>query len=320
MPFGAPWSGVGKGSGCINGKTGVVYADWGGRPFFFKFVNSAESIVEFYYDTLRVTDVHMKCARYLELVALCLSDGGIGFSSDTMYIHFTNSSEILLDLFRDEIRRFSRAKIHEQRKPRGTTLRVFDKQLVSSLLEISPSYRTRPCNHFPLCPVYSQPNRDRFGFHNHFIFKSQVFAEITVPEELVPTQNDKAQFMKIYSSCDGYPSIFPRQQSWSAVERMVAVVCHHPRLKQRLHEILSDLDVPHRIKQYSLEMRSQEAISRFKERIGFVEGVTMTGNSRYWRSYQKNEVLDIIQKSYGVRFDSRNRSEIIARLKKLSRI
>jgi hypothetical protein len=262
----------------------------------------------------------MKRAKFLELVAFCLSDGGIGFSSDSMYIHFTNSSDVLLNLFRGEIRKLSKAKIHEQQKPRGTTLRVFDKKLIRNLLTISSSYRTRPCNNFPICPVYKEPNQENFGYHRHFTHGGLVFAEVTIPEDLFQTHRDKTRFMQIYASCDGYPSIFPRQHSWSAVERIVGIVCHHPRLKQRLHEILSELGVPHRIKPYSLEMRSQEAISSFKEKIGFIEGVIMTGNSRYWKSYHKNEVLDIIQKSFGVRFDSRSRFEVILRLKKISLI
>jgi hypothetical protein len=257
----------------------------------------------------------MKRASYLELVALCLSDGGIGFSSGTMYIHFTNSSDVLLRLFTNEIRKFSTAKIHKQHKPRGTTLRVFDKKLVRKLLTISPSYRTRPCNHFPICPVYRKPNHKGIGFHHHFSHQDTVFGEIKIPEDLFLTNEDKARFLRIYSSCDGYPSIFPRKHSWSAVERMVAIVCHHPSLKQRLKELLDDLRILHKSKQYSLVMRSKNAILKFKEKVGFVEGVMMTGNSRYWKSYQKNHMLEIIRKSYDTKFKTRNPSEIITLLK-----
>ena len=257
----------------------------------------------------------MKRARYLELVALCLSDGGIGFSSDTMYIHFTNSSDVLLRLFTQEIRKFSSAKIHKQRKPRGTTLRVFDKELVRTLLTISPSYRTRPCNHFPICPVYRNPNYEGIGSHHHFSHHSAVFAEVAIPEDLFPSNDDKARFLRIYSSCDGYPSIFPRKHSWSVVERIVAIVCHHPLLKQRLQELLDDVGIPYKSRQYSLVMRSRDAIMEFKEKVGFVEGVVMTGNSRYWKSYQKNKVLEIILKSYDLKFRTRNPSEIVSLLK-----
>lgn len=258
----------------------------------------------------------MKRTRYLELVALCLSDGGIGFSSSTMYIHFTSSSNVLLDFFKREIRKFSNAKIHVQHKPRGTTLRVYDKDLVQDLLAISPSYRTRPCNHFPKCPILKKKEKiPTYGIHEHLFHNGLVFAEVAIPEDLFRTQLDKARFMRIYTTCDGYPSIFPRKHSWSAVERMVAIVCHHPFLKKRLHEILFNLRIPHKIKPYSLVMRSQDAIRKFKEKIGFVDGVLMTGNSRYWRTYQKNEVLDIILKSYGIRFGSRNPVEIISQLK-----
>ena len=257
----------------------------------------------------------MKRASYLKLVALCLSDGGIGFSSNTMYIHFTNTSEVLLDLFKREIRKFSESKIHKQIKPRGITLRIFDKKLVRALLNISPSYRTRPCNHFPICPFLKKDRKYGFGNHKHFKQNGLIFAKTTVPEYLFQTLKDRATFMRIYASCDGYPSIFPRKSSWSAVERIVAIVCHHPILKTRLHEILVDLKIPHKTKPYAIEMRSKESITQFRKKIGFIDGVKMTGNSRYWKGVEKNKVLDKILKSYSMKFKSRDPDYIISELK-----
>ena len=259
----------------------------------------------------------MKCTRYLKLVSLCLSDGGIGYSSETSYIHFTNKSGVLLDLFKKEIRKFTSSKIHEQKKPRGTTLRVFDKSLIDELIKISPSFRTKPCNHFPICPYLKSDKINRRLEHPHIKSNGLVWSEIKIPENLFRNKKDKSEFLRIYISCDGYPSIFPRRDSWSAVERIVAIVCHHPMLKQRLSELLSDIQVPHTVKENSLEMRSKESIKKFKNQIGFVDGVKMTGNSRYWEGLPKNEVLDKIIKSYDTKFDSRYTSYVINKLKQL---
>lgn len=259
----------------------------------------------------------MKCTRYLKLVSLCLSDGGIGYSSETSYIHFTNKSSALLDLFKKEIRKFTSSKIHEQKKPRGITLRVFNKSLVDELIKISPSFRTKPCNHFPKCPYLKSGKINLRLKHPHVKFDGLTWSKIEIPEKLFRNKKDKSKFLKIYISCDGYPSIFPRKNSWSVVERIVAIVCHHPMLKQRLSKLLDDLKVPYTVKENSLEMRSKEAITKFKKEIGFVDGVEMTGNSKYWEGLTKNEVLDKIIKSYDTKFDSRDTFYIINKLKQL---
>lgn len=259
----------------------------------------------------------MKCTRYLKLVSLCLSDGGIGYSSETSYIHFTNKSSVLLDLFKKEIQKFSSSKIHEQKKPRGITLRVFDKNLVDELMKISPSFRTKSCDHFPVCPYLKNGKINLRHNHPHVRLNGLIWSEIKIPENLFLNKKGKSEFLKIYISCDGYPSIFPRKDSWSAVERIVAIVCHHPLLKQRLNQLLDDLKVPHTVKENSLEMRSKEAIEKFQKEIGFVDGVKMTGNSDYWEGTTKNEVLRKILKSYDVKFKSRYPSYVINQLKKL---
>jgi len=256
----------------------------------------------------------MKCTRYLKLVSLCLSDGGIGFSSETKYLHFTNKSNVLLNMFKNEVRKFTSNKIHRQVKPRGITLRVFDRDLISELRKISPSFRTKPCNHFPICPVLKNNLQNE---HKHIKLNGTIWSEIKIPENLFRNKRDKSEFLKIYISCDGYPSIFPRKDSWSAVERIVAIVCHHPILKKRLSQLMTDLKIPHTIKENSLEMRSKDKIEKFKKKIGFVDGVKMTGNSKYWEGLTKNEVLNKIIKSYDIKFISRDASYIINKLKQL---
>jgi len=259
----------------------------------------------------------MKCTRYLKLVSLCLSDGGIGYSSETSYIHFTNKSRVLLDLFEKEIRKFTASKIHEQKKPRGITLRVFDKNLIDELIKISPSFRTKPCNHFPSCPYLKADKINLRLKHPHIESNGLIWSEVKIPENLFKNKKDKSEFLRIYASCDGYPSIFPRKDSWSAVERIVAIVCHHPMLKERLSKLLEDLKVPHTMKENSLEMRSKEAIEKFEKEIGFVDNVKMTGNSKYWEGIPKNEILRKILKSYEVKFESRDPNYVINQLKKL---
>ncbi|MBL7160394.1 MAG: hypothetical protein ISS93_00900 [Candidatus Aenigmarchaeota archaeon] len=247
----------------------------------------------------------MKRARYLRLVALCLSDGGVGFSSGTKYIHFTNQSPILLDLFKKEIRKFSNSKIHKQIKERGITLRVFDKNLVKNLLEISPNFRTKPVDHHPV-------NRK---IQEITTLNGIKYPKIRIPNDIFISKRDKSEFLRIYASCDGYPSIFPRKYSWSAVERIVAIVAQHPIIKKRISELLTEFDINHKIKMSGVFMRSREAIIKYKENIGFVDGVRMTGNSKFWKGVTKNKVLDIISKSYDIKFPSKDKSDVLRVLK-----
>ena len=62
-------------------------------------------------------------------------------------------------------------------------------------------------------------------------------------------------------------------------------------------------------------MRSREAIIKYKENIGFVDGVRMTGNSKFWKGVTKNKVLDIISKSYDIKFPSKDKSDVLRVLK-----
>lgn len=230
------------------------------------------------------------------LVALCLSDGGIGRSSGTRYIHFTNQSSALLNLFKKEIRRFSKAKIHEQIKERGITLRVFDKDLIKKMLDISPNFRTKSCSNFPKCSCSC--HKDKTKCKECIEIEGKMWPYAKIKKSFFKNEKQICNFLQVYASCDGYPSLFPRPRSWSKVERIVAIVCQHPLLKQQLSELLLRAGIEHKIKKDGLFMRSKSSIIKFKEKIGFYPGVQMTGNSKYWKGLTKNHVLTKIIKSY----------------------
>lgn len=230
------------------------------------------------------------------LVALCLSDGGIGRSSGTRYIHFTNQSDVLLNLFRKEIRKFSNAKIHKQHKKRGVTLRVFDKNLVNKMLQISPSFRTKACNSFPQCVCSCHEENKKC--HECINIGGKMWPHVKIKKDFFKDEKQIYEFLQVYASCDGYPSLFPRPKSWSKVERIVAIVSQHPLLKQQLSELLSKIKIDHKVKKDGLFMRSKSSITMFNEKIGFYPGVKMTGNSKYWKGLTKNKVLKFILESY----------------------
>ena len=238
----------------------------------------------------------MKRARFNSLVALCMSDGGIGRTAGTRYIHFTNKSNTLLSLFEKEIRKFSDAKIHKQQKERGITLRVFDKNLVSEMLKISPSFRTKACDNFPRCICECHKSKSKCKECIYIEGKKWPLARIK--KSFFKNKKQICSFLKIYASCDGYPSLFPRRDSWSKVERIVAIVSYHPLLKKQISSLLDKLGIEHKIKKDGLFMRSRSSIKKFKDQISFIPGVKMTGNSKYWQHLTKNQVLRIILDSY----------------------
>ncbi|MFH1591786.1 MAG: LAGLIDADG family homing endonuclease [Candidatus Woesearchaeota archaeon] len=238
----------------------------------------------------------METARLNLLVALCLSDGGIGRTAGTRYIHFTNQSDVLLNLFKREIRKFSKAKIHEQHKERGITLRVFDKNLVSKMLKISPSFRTKSCENFPKCICPCHKNND--ACHECVNINGRRWPHVKIHKSFFRNKKQICSFLQVYASCDGYASLFPRPRSWSKVERIVAIVCQHPFLKQQLSDLLTRIGIEHKIKKDGLFMRSKSSITLFKKKVGFYPGVKMTGNSKYWKGVTKNRVLGIILQSY----------------------
>jgi hypothetical protein len=219
-------------------------------------------------------------------------------------------------MFKNEIKKFSKSKIHKQAKERGITLRVFDKDLVTKLFEISTSYRTRPCNHHPVCPALKGKKHKPCKKCKPIKIKELLWPEIKLTKKFFRSKKSKIEFLKTYISCDGYATIFPRTNSWSKVERIIAIICYHPMLKKEISKFLKDLKIQHSIKEEGLFIRKETSIRRFSTLVGFLKGVKVSKNSKYWK-IEKSEILRKIIRSYHKKFSGTNKEEIIKEIKNL---
>jgi hypothetical protein len=83
--------------------------------------------------------------------------------------------------------------------------------------------------------------------------------------------------------------------------RNVYLACKHPVLVHQYADLLQGLGIENRVllKDWRVLIQGRIPITRFAEVIGFLPGVTIGANSRYWQGIAKSEVLKKLLESYG---------------------
>lgn len=113
-------------------------------------------------------------------------------------------------------------------------------------------------------------------------------------------------FLQTAFSCDGGVSLYPAYRKGSQggtqwLIRTVFLSCAHPKLRVDYLELLEFVGIRAREvpKDGKIKIENKVDIRLFAERIGFTPGVCVAGDSKFWRGYEKNEVLNLILNSYG---------------------
>jgi len=65
-----------------------------------------------------------------------------------------------------------------------------------------------------------------------------------------------------------------------------------------VQKLLSRFGIVSRIYGSDLVIKGFHEISKFRSFVGFIEGAKVTGKSKIWKGFEKNELLDILLKSY----------------------
>lgn len=145
-----------------------------------------------------------------------------------------------------------------------------------------------------------------FGTFRTLKFSDGTLPPTQLPVSLLYSSGHAGEFLQAAYSCDGGISLYPAYRSgpqggtqW--LIRTIFLACAHPRLRADYLSLLTALgikarDVPGDEK---IKIERERDIRLFAEKIGFVPGVSVTGNSRFWKGHEKNAVLDLAIKSYG---------------------
>lgn len=250
-----------------------------------------------YYPFNQVTNVNLDLCR---LVALLISDGGISpYGKTSWEIYFRNKSDSLNHLFRNSIHSLYGKIPRVHNRSDGTTQqRLRSKPVGNSLLHLTNTYRTLPCLTHPICGKYRHRRTPCLECRQR-AYNDGYYPEVTFPKEITSDQRLAKEFLRIVFSCDGGASLYKARrgkQSWFI--RKVFVDSTNPSVRNYYQLLLRTLGF--QIQTYGSQIRIQEyeMFQKFRDEIGFVDGVTIGRDSKYWEKTTKNDLLDKIMLTY----------------------
>jgi intein/homing endonuclease len=271
----------------------------------------------------------MKERKLSTLIGLILSDGGISCSHNNAEIFFTNTSEKLIEIFTSISKELFGVEPKIRRKAgKFFQINLPSKSAANFLLSLINTGRKKRCNRTPICPKLKGMTNGSCIVCSPIKIRNDIFPLIKLPDFIKNDRQNKIEFLKIMFSCDGGIALFPRKGKGKLrIEREVFLACKHPLLREMVVDLLSSLGIQAKNdeKKNKVLIRDFENMKKFKDIVGFIDGVLVTKNSKTWRNFEKNKILDIAVKTFemskpltlGLWSKFNSRQEIISFLKSL---
>jgi hypothetical protein len=246
----------------------------------------------------------VKERRLSTLIGLILSDGGISFSHNNAEIFFTNTSEKLIEIFTSISKELFGVEPKIRRKAgKFFQINLPSKNAANFLLSLINTGRKKRCNRVPICPKLKGMTNGSCIVCSPIKIRNDIFPLIKLPDFIKNDRQNKIEFLKAMFSCDGGVALFPRRGKGKLrIEREVFLACKHPLLREMVIELLSSLGIQAKNdeKKNKVLIRDFENMRKFKDIIGFIDGVLVTRNSKTWRNFEKNKILDIALKTFEI--------------------
>lgn len=219
------------------------------------------------------------------LLAILFTDGCVSPKGVRSWrIFFANKSKTLIDLFRDCI--ITTFSYGPERVRLGYTSDGLFKAVVDSK-EIG-EYLV-----------------NRFGTFRTLKFQNGKNTKAKLPLIFLERSPFLAEFLRVAFSCDGGLSFYPARRNGKRggtkwLIRTIFLSCVHPKLRSDYMYLLKKLGVNAREvpNDGKIKIEREKEIKKFYDLIGFVRGVKVTGNSKYWSGQEKQKVLEIMTASY----------------------
>jgi hypothetical protein len=206
------------------------------------------------------------------LVALLLTDGCV---SASRLLIFHNKSEAMHELFRQQVvKLFGSVHFTERIESNGTKrTQVASKLIVKKLLEA--------------CKLETFRRKQ---------FENGEFPAVKLPEFIKSLSRSTVnKFLQVVFSADGSVSLGVRwhkkNKSWE-IRRRVELTCKHPELRNDFFELLKFSGFSPRISGSNITLEKKNDILKFAQEIRFIEGVRIGGDSKNWKGFEKNQILD----------------------------
>lgn len=146
----------------------------------------------------------------------------------------------------------------------------------------------------------------KYGTFRTLAFKNVDGKEIYPPTKLPFNKNSDrkiiSKFLQIAFSCDGGINLYVAKSKfgYKFLIRNAYIACKHPQLQEDYHNLLKVLGINSKIinRDWKIIIQGRNELNKFKEKVGFIEGVKITQNSKFWQGVEKTKVLDFAIDSY----------------------
>jgi len=211
------------------------------------------------------------------LVGFLLTDGCV---SGERFIVFHNKSEVMHELFREQVSKiFGTVHFTERRENNGTIrTQISNKTIVKKLMKI--------------CNIKTFRRKQ---------FKNGEFPPVKLPTffKNLP-RSSILKVLQVIFSADGSISLSVRwhknNNNWE-IRRRIELACKHPKLRNEFFKLIKGVGFSPRISGENITLERKDDILKFAKEIRFVPGVKVGGDSKIWKGFEKNKVLDIAVKT-----------------------
>ncbi|NVM28136.1 MAG: hypothetical protein HWN65_04775 [Candidatus Helarchaeota archaeon] len=155
------------------------------------------------------------------------------------------------------------------------------------------------------CYICAVKSVELARFLSDYIDKSD-YQKATLPKEFfILSEKVIGEVLRIAFSADGSVSLFPRKryqreryerERWF-IRKQVELSCSSPSLKDQWRNLIESLGIRCRVDINKLTISREENIIKFKEKIDFMDGISIQKNT-LWEDTTRREVLDALIKSY----------------------
>ncbi len=146
----------------------------------------------------------------------------------------------------------------------------------------------------------------KYGTFRTLAFKNNEDKEVYPPTKL-PFNKDSdhkviCKFLKTAFSCDGGINLYVAKSKfgYKFLIRNAYLACKHPQLQKDYHNLLKIVGIKSKIisKDWKILIQGRDELNKFKEKVGFIDGVKITQNSKFWQGVEKMKVLNFAINSY----------------------
>jgi hypothetical protein len=146
----------------------------------------------------------------------------------------------------------------------------------------------------------------KYGTFRTLVFKSNDGKEIYPSTKLPFNKNSNrkiiSKFLKTAFSCDGGVNLYVAKSKfgYKFLIRNAYIACKHPQLQFDYQKLLKVFGIKSKIikSDGKVFIQGKNELNKFKDKVGFISGVKITQNSKFWQGVEKEKVLNFALDSY----------------------